>query len=136
MIQLRSFRSKLLALSLLAVATTQIATYFIVDAVSHREARAEISENLRVAAITFQRVTTERISLIATSATAVASDYAYRQNYLEFIEDPQTLQSAFTSASARIDADLNAWVDLDGITVTSTPAATDENFIETVFRAD
>ena len=136
MIQLRSFRSKLLALSLLAVATTQIATYFIVDAVSHREARAEISENLRVAAIAFQRVTTERISLIATSATAVASDYAYRQNYLEFIEDPQTLQSAFTSASARIDADLNAWVDLDGITVTSTPAATDENFIETVFRAD
>lgn len=136
MIQLRSFRSKLLTLFLLAVATTQIATYFIVDAVNHREARSEISENLRVAAIAFQRVTTERISLIATSATAVASDYAFRQNYFEFIEDSQTLQSAFASASARIDADLNAWVDLDGITITATTVAGDEDFTETVFRAD
>jgi len=136
MIKFRSFRSKLLTLFLLAVATTQIATYFIVDAVNQREARAEIAEDLRVAAIAFQRVTSERISLIATSAIAVASDYAFRQNYFEFIKDPQTLQSAFASASARIGADLNAWVDLDGITITATPAAGEEDFTETVFRAD
>lgn len=136
MIKFRSFRSKLLTLFLLAVATTQIATYFIVDAVNKREARAEIAEDLRVAAIAFQRVTSERISLIATSAIAVASDYAFRQNYFEFIEDPQTLQSAFASASARIDADLNAWVDLDGLTITATPTAGEEDFTETVFRAD
>ncbi len=136
MIQFRSFRAKLLTLFLLAVATTQIATYFIVDAVNQHEARAEISEDLRVAAIAFQRVTTERIHLIATSATAVASDYAFRQNYFEFIEDPQTLQSAFASASARIDADLNAWVDLDGITITATPATSPDAFTTTVFRAD
>jgi len=137
MIKFRSFRSKLLTLFLLAVATTQIATYFIVDAVNQREARAEIAEDLRVAAIAFQRVTSERISLIATSAIAVASDYAFRQNYFEFIEDPQTLQSAFASASARIDADLNAWVDLDGLTITATTAAAGKgDFTETVFRAD
>ena len=136
MFKLRSFRAKLLALFIIAVATTQIATYFIVDAVNQREARAAISEDLRVAAIAFQRVTSERISLIATSATAVASDYAFRQNYFEFIEDPQTLQSAFASASARIDADLNAWVDLDGITITASLSAGQEVFTETVFRAD
>lgn len=136
MIKFRSFRSKLLTLFVLAVATTQIATYFIVDAVNQREARTEIAEDLRVAAIAFQRVTRERISLISTSAIAVASDYAFRQNYFEFIEDPQTLQSALASASARIDADLNAWVDLDGITVTSNPAAGAEDFTEIVFRAD
>ena len=134
--QFRSFRSKLLTLFLVAVATTQIATYFLVDALNQREARNEISEDLRVAAVAFQRVTSERISLIATSALAVASDYAFRQNYFEFIEDPQTLQSAFESASARIDADLNAWVDLDGVTITATTSVGPEDFSETVFRAD
>jgi adenylate cyclase len=136
MFKFRSFRAKLLTLFLVAVATTQVATYFLVDAINQREARTEIIEDLRVAAIAFQRVTSERISLIATSATAVASDYAFRQNYLEFIEDPQTLQSAFESASARIDADLNAWVALDGVTITATNEAAPDDFTATVLRAD
>ena len=136
MIRFRSFRATLLTLFLVAVATTQIATYFIVAEINTREAKREITTNLRTAAVVFERITRQRIDLLATSATAVASDYAFRQSFFALEDDPQTIATVFESASSRIGGDLNAWVDLDGFTITSSPAVSEEFFAELVFRAD
>ncbi|MCF3652527.1 adenylate/guanylate cyclase domain-containing protein [Synoicihabitans lomoniglobus] len=136
MIRFRSFRASLLTLFLAVVATAQIATYVIVATVNRREADREIDTNLRSAAAVFDRVTDERISLLALSAQAVASDYAFRRLFFESADDSRTLQSAFVSASDRIHADFNAWVDLDGITIAASETVGDHAFTELVFRAD
>ncbi len=136
MIRFRSFRATLLTVILAAVAATQIAIYSMVALVNHREARRDIEADLEAAAIAFDRVTSDHVRQLAISATAVASDYAFRQNVFTFLEDPHTLESALPSASNRIGADLIAWVDLDGVTITALPAASDELFAPLVFRAD
>ena len=136
MLRFRSFRSTLLTVFLAAVASTQIATYFIVAAVNQREANREIETALQSASVAFDRVASERIAQLAISGKAVARDYAFRQSYFELLEDAQTLQSLFPSVSKRIEADLNAWVDLDGITITAHPAAPESAFTELVFKAD
>ncbi len=136
MIRFRSFRATLLTIILAAVAATQVATFAVVAAVNQREARAEIEEDLQAAADAFAQVTSNRVRQLAISAAAVASDYAFRENYFNLLEDPRTLESVFTSASNRIGADLNAWVDLDGRTIFAAPTTDDEVFAELVFRAD
>ncbi|WP_221033068.1 adenylate/guanylate cyclase domain-containing protein [Actomonas aquatica] len=136
MIRFRSFRATLLTVLLAAVAATQIAIYTMVAFVNHREARREIETDLEAAAIAFERVSSDHVRQLAISATAVARDYAFRQNFFTFLEDAETLQSAMASARDRIDADLNAWVDLDGATITALPAAPDDLFAEIVLRAD
>lgn len=136
MIRFRSFRAALLTLILGVVAVAQVTTFLIVANVNRRQAEAEIEADLRNAAGAFNRVTEARKNLLASSAKAVASDYAFRRLFFESADDPVTLQSAFTSASDRINADLNAWVDLDGINIASSLDVDEELFTELVFRAD
>jgi adenylate cyclase len=136
MIRFRSFRAALLTVILAVVAVAQVTTYLIVANVNRRQADREIESDLHNAARAFNRVVTARTRLLAASAQAVASDYAFRQLFFESADDPATLQSAFTSASDRINTDLNAWVDLDGITIAASETVADETFSELVFRAD
>ena len=136
MIRFRSFRAALLTLILGVVAVAQVTTFLIVANVNRTQASREIDGDLRNAAEAFNRVTASRTHLLASSAKAVASDYAFRRLFFESADDPATLQSAFTSASDRINADLNAWVDLDGITIASSEEVDQETFTELVFRAD
>lgn len=136
MIRFRSFRAALLTLILGVVAVAQVTTFLIVANVNRRQAETEIEADLRNAAEAFNRVTEARKNLLASGAKAVASDYAFRRLFFDSADDPATLQSAFTSASDRINADLNAWVDLDGITIVSSAEVSEELFTELVFRAD
>lgn len=136
MIRFRSFRAALLTLILGVVAVAQIATYVIVANVNRVEAEREIEADLQIAAQAFNRVNIARNGLLASSAKAVASDYAFRRLFFESADDPRTLESAFISASDRIKADLNAWVDLDGVTIAASPMVADDAFTELVFRAD
>jgi len=136
MIRFRSFRAALLTLILGVVAVAQVTTFLIVANVNRQQAETEIEADLRNAAVAFNRVTEARKNLLASSATAVASDYAFRRLFFESADDPATLQSAFTSASERINADLNAWVDLDGVTIAASANVATDLFTELVFRAD
>ncbi len=136
MIRFRSFRATLLTVILGSIAVTQIATFTIVAAISQREARREIELDHQAAAEAFSRVTSDRVHHLAVSATAVASDYAFKESFFNLLDDPPTLHTIFTSASNRIGADLNAWVDLDGNTIASQPTADSEVFAGLVARAD
>lgn len=136
MIRFRSFRAALLTLILGVVAVAQVTTFLIVANVNRQQADREIDSDLRNAAEAFNRVTAARSHLLASSAKAVASDFAFRRLFFDSAEDLATLQSAFTSASERINADLNAWVDLDGITIASSEDVTAATYTELVFRAD
>lgn len=136
MIRFRSFRAALLTLILGVVAIAQVATYIIVSQVNRVQAENEINADLTNAAAAFSRVDAARTNLLASSAKAVASDYAFRRLFFQSADDPETLESAFMSASDRINADLNAWVDLDGVTIASSTEVSDEAFTELVFRAD
>jgi len=136
MIRFRSFRAALLTLILGVVAVAQVTTFLIVANVNRQQAEIEIEADLRNAAAAFNRVTEARKNLLASGAKAVASDYAFRRLFFESADDPATLQSAFTSASNRINADLNAWVDLDGMTIAASADVAEDLFRELVFRAD
>ncbi|GAB5562050.1 MAG: hypothetical protein SynsKO_36970 [Synoicihabitans sp.] len=136
MLRFRSFRAALLTLILGVVAVAQIATFIIVSQVNRVQAEREINADLANAAAAFNRVDAARTNLLASSAKAVASDYAFRRLFFESADDPRTLESAFISASDRINADLNAWVDLDGITIAASPEVSEDAFTELVFRAD
>ncbi len=136
MIRFRSFRAALLTLILGVVAVAQVTTFLIVANVNRQQASREIDADLINASEAFNRVTAARIHLLASSAKAVAGDFAFRRLFFDSADDPATLQSAFTSASNRINADLNAWVDLDGVTIVSTAEVDEDTFAELVFRAD
>ena len=136
MIRFRSFRAALLTLILGVVAVAQITTYIIVANVNRREAEREIDADLRNAVQAFARVNAAQTNLLGSSAKAVASDFAFRKLFFESADDLRTLQSAFASASNRINADLNAWVDLDGQVIASSLDVPKEAFMDVVFRAD
>lgn len=136
MIRFRSFRAALLTLILGVVAVAQVSTYIIVANVNRVQAEREIETDLRHAVSAFSRVNEAQTHLLASSAKAVASDFAFRKLFFESADDPRTLQSAFASASNRINADLNAWVDLDGQVIASSLPVPDEAFMDVVFRAD
>lgn len=136
MLRFRSFRATLLTLFLGAVAIVQIATFAVVAVVNQREARVEIESDLQAAARAFQRVIEERTTSLVISTQAVASDDAFRRLFFESPDDAATVQSALTSAAGRIQADFQAWVDLDGATIVASEAAPRDAFAELVFRAD
>ncbi len=136
MIRFRSFRAALLTLILGVVAVAQVSTYIIVANVNRVQAEREIETDLRHAVSAFSRVNEAQTLLLASSAKAVASDFAFRKLFFESADDLRTLQSAFASASNRINADLNAWVDLDGQVIASSLPVPDEAFMDVVFRAD
>jgi adenylate cyclase len=136
MIRFRSFRAALLTLILGVVAVAQVTTFMIVAKVNRQQADREIAVDLRNAAAAFNRVTSSRSHLLASSAKAVASDFAFRRLFFDSADDPATLQSAFASASNRINADLNAWVDLDGVTIVASQPVDPDSFTDLVFRAD
>lgn len=136
MIRFRSFRAALLTLILGVVTVAQVTTYLVVARVNRIEAEREIEADLTHAVQAFTRVNEARSHLLASSAKAVASDFTFRKLFFESADDLPTLQSAFTSASDRINADLNAWVDLDGQVIASSVPVREAAFREVVFRAD
>lgn len=107
-----------------AVAAAQLTTYLVVSRMNRHNAEQEVAADLAQAARVFDRVSSARAELLATSARAVASDYAIRSLFAD-AEDVPTLRSAFTSVRERIAADFVALTDLDGEPIaTSAPVAT------------
>lgn len=115
----QSFGTTLLLLFVLVVAGAQFATYFIVSRANRTNARELIAKDLASAAGVFRQIVDDRNDILATSASAATSDYAFKSLFAR-ATDPATIVSAFASIRLRSKADFVTLLSLAAKPIAST----------------
>lgn len=106
------FRSKIIALLVLLVLGAQAATFAVVQVVTDRSVRADLSLRLAAGERVWQRFHESRGMRLRDSVTLLADDFGFRAAVAS--ADRATMLSALANQSVRLNADLGVLLRPDG----------------------
>ncbi|MFI4904811.1 MAG: putative bifunctional diguanylate cyclase/phosphodiesterase [Burkholderiales bacterium] len=108
----RSLQARILALFLLLIVIVQVGSFVLVNTVGDSAARGRVGVEVVAGARVFERLLEQDTQRLVQGARLMSSDYAFRE--VIATGDHDTIASALTNYSKRIDAPLVMVVDLDG----------------------
>ena len=122
---MRTFRSKVLTLTVLVVLVSQLATVGSVLITARDASRVRAEQQLIGGGGTFKRLVHNRRQLLTQTVRTLASDFAFKEAVAT--GDTNTIASVLENHARRADADLAVLADTDGNVIASTagPAAND-----------
>ncbi len=122
---MRTFRSKVLTLTILVVLVSQLATVGSVLITARDASRVRAEQQLIGGGGTFKRLVHNRGQLLTQTVRTLASDFAFKEAVAT--GDTSTLASVLENHSRRANADLAVLADADGNLIVSTGGATNSS---------
>lgn len=115
------FRGRIIALLVIAICLVQLLTLAVVQVVTERAARAQLGQQLEVAARVWQRSADNNTRQLLDSVAVLADDFGFKAAVAS--GDLETMQSALINQGSRLGVRFAALFDLDGkVTATLVPA--------------
>ena len=115
---IRSFRTKLLYLMVIALVLLQAATLIAVHVANQRTMRRSVDEELRVGSRILDQILSARGRQLSDTVRVLASDFAFREAIAS--GDKPTIGSVLANHGSRIGADAAFLISLDGPIVADT----------------
>ena len=122
---MRTFRSKVLTLTVLVVLVSQLATVGSVLITARDASRVRAEQQLIGGGGTFKRLVHNRGQLLTQTVRTLASDFAFKEAVAT--GDTSTLASVLENHSRRANADVAVLADADGNIIVSTGGATNSS---------
>jgi diguanylate cyclase (GGDEF)-like protein len=116
-----TLRQSLFRLLFFSIVVTAIVILINVWTATSKLVEGQLQERLLIASNVFERFQRERQSDLIRSATVLAADFGFKQAVAT--NDIPTINSALLNQSNRINADVMAIFDLQGVLQTSQPAS-------------
>lgn len=116
-----TFRTKLLLLTIVPLAVAQIVTLIAVMRTVENDVQTDAQASLMIGATVVDEFLAARSDQLHTSVSVLAADYGLKE--AAATGDAATIESVLDNHSRRVGADIAALVDLDGVMIASTFAA-------------
>ena len=129
-----SFRVKLLLLTIVPLVVAQLALMLEATRVVEEQVEKAARESLTVGARVVEEFLAARTEQLRTSVEVVAADYGLKEAVAT--ADSPTIQSALENHRRRVDADLAAFINLDGDVVTTTLGPASSTALDTKHISD